>query len=110
MNSPEWDELLENFTDYRSKTDLWTRYSIADNDCVKALRSLFKETFEIAKQDYIYLTELVMVLNHRMWYWYGLNPDSPMVAAYTTCYEKAHNWALTHLNRDEIRYYCSVTD
>ena len=108
--SEAWDKILENFTDYRSQTNLWDEYSIADKKSLKDLKALFDTTFAKAKQDYKYLTELVMVLNHRMWYWYELNPDSAIVSAYTKYYEKAHNWALTHLNPEEIRYYCSVTD
>ena len=110
MGSATWDKILANYTDYRSQTDLYDEYSIAETQNAKSVQTLFRDTFELAKGDYKYLTELVMVLSHKMWYWYEINPSGSMVSAYSKCFEKAHNWALTHLNSDEIRYYKEVTD
>lgn len=110
MNSAVWDKQLENFTSYRSITDYYDRYSIADNDCAASVRALFSTNFEEAKKDYKLLTELVMVLNHRMLYWYRKNPVSPMVSTYQKIFEKADNYALKHLKDNEFEYFVSVTD
>lgn len=109
-NSPTWDRFLSGFTDYRSITNYFDLYSIADNESAAAVRALFKTNFEEAKQDYKLLTELVMVLNHKLWYWYEMNPKSPMVSTYDKLFNKANEYALTHLNNEEIRYFSSVTD
>jgi len=109
-NSPTWDEFLSGFTDYRSITNYFDLYSIADNKNAASVRALFKTNFEEAKQDYVLLTELVMVLNHKLWYWYEKNPESPMVSTYDKLYNKANEYALTHLNDEEIRYFSSITD
>lgn len=110
MNSPTWDAHLEQFTDYRSITNYYDLYSIADKESAKAVRDLFATNFEEAKKDYKTLTELVMVLNHRMWYWYRMNPASPMVSTYQKIFDKAKNYAYSHLKGDEFKYYSSVTD
>ena len=110
MNSPTWDAHLAQFTDYRSITNYYDLYSIADKESAKAVRDLFSTNFEEAKKDYKLLTELVMVLNHKMWFWYRLNPTSPMVATYQKIFDKANNYALVHLKDDEFRYFTSITD
>ena len=108
--SEEWDKMLATFTDYRSITDWWNRYSIADSRGSACVKTLYRDTFEQAKKDYKLLTELVMILNHRLWYWHSLNPSNSMVSLYDMLWQKTHNYAIEELSDDEFSYYSSVTD
>ena len=110
MNSPTFDKILEPVTSYRSKTKLYDCYSIADKKNQKTLEELFKVTFAVAKTDYEYLIELVMVLKYRLWYWHTNRPESPYVSTYATYYNKVSEWAAENLEGEELRYYFSVSD
>ena len=51
----------------RVKTTFWMDFSIADRFGKSAVKDTYKTAFESWKDNYKYLTELVMVLNHKIW-------------------------------------------
>ena len=53
--------------DYECKTTLWMDFSIADRFGIAAVRDTFRRAFREWKGNTVYLTELVMVLNHKIW-------------------------------------------
>lgn len=110
MGSPVYDRILEQFTDYRSVTTFWDDYSIADAFGAAAVKDTFKRSFEHWKSDYKYLTELVMVLNHKLWQWYEKDPEGPIYKVYADAYNKASDYASSHLKGAELSYYYRVTD
>ena len=110
MGSPVYDSYLEQFTDYRSITTFWDDYSIAERFGVAAVKDTFKRSFREWKDNYKYLTELVMVLNHKLSQWSYKNPDSLIYKAYEECFYKARDYAVTHLHGNELSYYLRVTD
>lgn len=58
--------------DYEFKTTFWDDFSVAEKFGGKAVEETFDRAFAEWKTDYIYLTELVLVLNWKMW---GLAPS-----------------------------------
>ena len=56
--------------DYEFKTTFWDDFSVADKFGVGAIEETFDRAFAEWKTDYIYLTELVLVLNWKMWDWH----------------------------------------
>ena len=111
---PEYDAYLSQFTDYRSVTTFWRDFSIADQLGVEAIQDTYNRIFKEWKKDYKYLTELVMVLNHKTWQFYEQGKTNQRFEAYAelydTLYKKAANYAIEHLEGDELRYYFQVTD
>ena len=93
---------------YITKTTFWEDFSIADRFGVGAIKDTFKRAFEEWKSDYIYLTELVMVLNHKIWYWY--DRDRKVAYVYQELYEQADVYACDNLKDDELRYFYETTD
>lgn len=93
---------------YEEKTTLWSDFSIADRFGVNAIKDTYKRAFKEWKSNHIYLTELVMVLNHKIWQWYESRPDYGVL--YDELWRKAHEYALDHLKGDEITYYLQTTD
>ena len=50
---------------YEPKTTFWMDFSIADKFGIEAIVDTFNHAFKEWHTDHIYLTELVMVLNHK---------------------------------------------
>ena len=54
---------IEAMTGYKPMTTFYEEFSIADNFGASAVKDTYKRAFRNWKDDYKYLTELVMVLN-----------------------------------------------
>lgn len=55
---------------YELQTTFWEDFSIADRFGLSAIKDTFKRAFEGWKDNYKYLTELILVLNHKIWQYY----------------------------------------
>ena len=60
---------------YELLTTFWDDFSIADRFGVSAVRDTFNRAFAEWKEDYQYLTELILVLNHKIWQHYEKRPE-----------------------------------
>lgn len=89
-------------------TTFWMDFSIADRFGISAIKDTFNRAFEEWKSDYRYLTDLVMVLNHKIWEWYEKNEEIARV--YNELWEKADGYALDHLKGAELNYFLNTTD
>ena len=85
---------------YEPKTTFWMDFSIADKFGINA--------FNEWKDNHVYLTELVMVLNHKIWQWYETN--DAIARLYDTLWREADLWAIENLKGEELEYYYNVTD
>ncbi len=90
-------------------TTFWEDFSIADAFGIKAIKDTYKRAFKEWKSDYRYLTDLVMVLNHKCWQHYevGNNEYSQL---YSDLFYTAQDYAYDHLEGDELKYFIKVTD
>ena len=93
---------------YELQTTFWSDFSIADRFGLSAIRDTFNRAFREWKEDYEYLTELVLVLNHKIWQYYETRPD--IASLYYTLWEEASQYAVENLKDDELSYYYDVTD
>ena len=93
---------------YELQTTFWSDFSIADRFGLSAIRDTFNRAFREGKEDYEYLTELVLVLNHKIWQYYETRPD--IASLYNTLWEEASQYAVENLKDDELSYYYDVTD
>ena len=98
-----------NINGYETKTTFWDDFTIADAFGVKAIKDTYKRAFDEWKEDYIYLTELVMVLNWKCWQHYE-KKDYKKSETYSTLFNRARNYALTHLKGAEFQYFFETTD
>ena len=74
-----------------------------------AVQDTFDRAFAEWKDSCVYLTELVMVLNHKLWQWYNSGrPD--MAEMYNKLYGEADTYAQEHLTGEEADYYYRTTD
>ena len=89
-------------------TTFWQDFSIADAFGIDAVKDTYNRAFNEWKSNYKYLTDLVMVLNHKIWQWYEKNDE--LAELYNDLWDKTAQYALDHLEGEELRYYFRVTD
>lgn len=94
---------------YVEQTTFASDFDIADVFGIEAIMDTFKRAFAEWKKDYKYLTELVMVLNFKCWQWY-YRGNHTISKVYEELYEKADEYASTHLKGDRLSYYYRTTD
>ena len=93
---------------YELQPTLWEDFSIADRFGLAAVLDTFNRAFREWKGDYKFLTELTLVLNHKIWQYYENSPD--MAVLYNTLWEQADQYAIEILKGNELSYYWEVTD
>ena len=99
---------IEEMTGYKPKTTFWLDFTIADNWGADAVRDTYNRTFEEWKTDHIYLTELVMVLNWKIFQHYEKN--EALARVYNDLWLTADEWARDNLKGEELDYYYMTTD
>lgn len=106
MGMPKWN--IEKVTGYKPKTTFWEDFSIAEmfgNDAIK-------DTYQRAVNDacdYKMLTELVMVLNWKLWQHYNIGNEK-VAKVYDELWKKADVYAQEHLKGAELDYFYQTTD
>ena len=95
-------------SNYDFKTTFWTDFSIADRYGIPAIKDTYNRAFEEWKDNYIYLTELVLVLNWKIWQWYETRESYAEV--YNDLWEMADGYAMENLHGEEMNYFIETTD
>ena len=95
-------------TGYVPKTTFWEDFSIAEYFGTEPIKETFKHAFNGWKNNVVYLTELVMVLNWKIWYWYEQNEE--LGKLYNDLYEKAGQYAYDNLRGDARQYFMRTVD
>ena len=93
---------------YEMTTTFMMDFSIADKFGITAIKDTYKRAFEEWKDNYVYLTELVIVLNLKIWEWYEKNEDVAKV--YNSLWEEADVYACENLKDDELSFFYRITD
>ena len=93
----------------RIETTFNMDFQIAEHFGIAAIKDTFKKAFEEWKVDCQYLTELVMVLNHRCWYWWDKG-NNKLSELYADMFYTAKDYAEENLKGDELRFFWEVTD
>ena len=97
------------FNGYIPKTTFWNDFEIADAFGPYAVRKTYEDAMRDWSSDYEYLTELVLVLNHRVWMHYERG-NEVLARVYDGLWRKASSYACENLKGDKLRYYLEVTD
>lgn len=94
---------------YEPCTTFWQDFTIADAFGLSAIIDTYKRGREYAKTDYKALTELVMVLNHKIWQHYYLENERVSML-YDELWRELHDWSLDYLKDEELSYYLRTLD
>lgn len=106
MNIKTWN--IEAMTGYKPITTFYEDFSIADRFGANAILDTYKRAFRYWRDDYKYLTELVMVLNWKIHEHYGVNDRFAHI--YNDLWDKTSLWAEENLKGEALQYYYRVTD
>lgn len=90
-------------------TTFWQDFSIADAFGVSAVKDTYKRAFGEWKDNYLYLTDLVVVLNHKIWQHYNAGRTG-LAKLYDGMWREAQAYGYDNLKGDELVYFWSVLD
>lgn len=93
---------------YETKTTFWEDFSIADRFGISAIKDTYKRAFNEWKSNVEYITELVIVLNNKIWQHYQHNET--LARVYDELWRKCDDWCCKNLKGDDLSYYYSTTD
>ena len=97
---------IEELAGYKPKTTFYEDFSIADlffNKDHYSVTDTFNRAFNEWKNDAVYLTELVMVLNCKVLEHYETNRD--LAEVYNHLWEVADEYACKHLKGKDLEYF-----
>lgn len=94
--------------DYECITTFWEDFSIADKFGIFAVKDTYSKAFKERKSNYKYLTELVMVLNHKIWQHYLT--DKKLAEVYNNLWLTANEYAANNLKGEEASYFYRILD
>ena len=104
------ENVLEDYgIDYELKTTFWYDFTTADRFGAVAIKDTYKRAFGEWKNNHIYLTELSMVLNWKLWEHYRKN-NMEIAKLYDELWRKTDTYAYETLKDNELDYYMSTTD
>lgn len=93
---------------YELKTTFWDDFSIADRFGCDSVKDTYQRVFSEWKSNYVFLTELTLVLNHKIWQHYKTNPE--LAQLYDDLWRKTDAWAMDNLNGNELNYFIDILD
>ena len=94
---------------YEFKTTFWMDFTIADKFGIEAVKDTFKRAFSEWKTDYIYLTELTLVINWKCWEHYE-NNNIEISKLYSEYYYQLREYCLDNLKGKELEYFIKTLD
>lgn len=94
---------------YEPKTSFWNDFCIADRFGVSAVKDTFRRAFREWRGNCEYLTELVLVLNHKIWQHYEQGHQEA-ARLYDAMWREADAWAVENLKGEELTYFYNTTD
>ena len=94
---------------YEFKTTFWMDFTIADKFGIEAVKETFKRAFSEWKTDYIYLTELTLVINWKCWQHYEKN-NIEISKLYSEYYYQLREYGLDNLKGKELEYFIKTLD
>lgn len=95
---------------YEALTTFWLDFSIAEGFGQKAVQETYDNAVKSWGDDYKYMTEMALVLNHKGWVLYKIHPQ--FAKFYFDLWEKHNDYVFEHFkeNEEAISYFLEVTD
>ena len=93
----------------RADSTFYADFSVADVYGEKAIQETYNTAFNNWKTNYKMFTELVAVLNHKIWFWYehGITEYSEL---YDRLWKQADAYGCDNLKGEELKHFMMVLD
>ena len=99
---------LEKLLDFKFESTFWEEFSIAEDHGAEGIREHWKLVFGQWKGNIKFLTELVLVLNIKMFIWFKVDDDLGLT--YEELWMQSDAYALETLKGDDLHYYLHTLD
>ena len=106
MGIKDWN--IEQLTGYHPKTTFYTDFSIAEPFGISAIADTYERAFNAWQDNIVYNTELVMVLNWKIWEHYETN--EVLAKFYNDLWTRLDAWVLDNKKDKDLQYYLDTTD
>lgn len=106
MHIKDWN--IQAITGYEPKTTFYTDFSMAEPFGLAAITDTYNRAFKEWKDNIEYITELVMVLNWKIWEHYETNVT--LAKFYQDLWSKLDGWVLDNKKGKDLDYFLSTTD
>lgn len=100
---------IEAYTGYKPISTFWDDFTIAEQFGEVAIRDTYKTSFTGWKYNYKMMTELSMVLNHKIWQHWENNRHE-IAKVYDSLWKQCDTYLMDNLHRKELEYYIKTTD
>ena len=100
---------IEQQTGYKPKTTYYEDFGIAEPFGIKALQDTLNKAIKETQNNIVNKTELVMVLNHKIWEHY-YSGHQALARWYDQQWKALHNKMCNTLKGEELSYYLQTTD
>lgn len=107
LSYSEWEMAKE--TGYTPITTFWQDFSIAERFGIDSVKDTYRRVKQEWSSNYKYWTELVLVLNHKIWYWYEINSASQLARVYNELWQDADELAM-NWQGEALTYFLQTTD
>lgn len=97
---------------YKMQSTFFSDFSIANPYGLNAIKDTWQRAFNEWKDNYIYLSELSIVLNVMMWKHYDehLEVQSEICELYKNLYIQTDEYASNNLKGEELDFYIKLLD
>ena len=99
---------LEKEFNYKFETTFWEEFSIADQYGSEGIVEHYNLVFNQWKDNLKYLTEMVLVLNWKIYQWYQV--DDTLGKTYDELWKRTDQYVLDTFKGDKLHYYLSTLD
>lgn len=93
---------------YKTITTFYEDFTIAEKFGPNAILDTYKRVMKEWSSNYKYLTELVLILNFKIWKHYKTNENLSKI--YNDLWQKTDNYAYETLKGEELTYYLETID
>lgn len=93
---------------FEFQTTFWQDFTIADKFGLYAIEDTYNRAFKEWKDNLVYITELSLVLNWKIWSWH--NEDDAKAELYDRLWREVDTWCKDNLEGEDADYYFEMTD
>lgn len=94
---------------YETQTTFYSDFTIADAFGESAVIDTFERSFASFNKNIVYMTELSLVLNHKLWEHYNAGNES-MSNVYDTLWKKTDEYCINNFKGSDLDYFLRTTD